>query len=56
MNKKEVTELLARLPQEEKEMLVRLPPKEAMFILEMHHNFPEAHRVDDFFAPPEEES
>lgn len=46
MTEDEVKELLARLPREEKEMLVRLSPKEAMFILEMHHAFPEAWRVE----------
>lgn len=45
--------MLARLPREEKEMLLRLPPKEAMVIIEFHHTFPEATRVDDYLVPEE---
>ena len=46
MTRDEFQALLARLPREEKEMLLRLPPKEAMVIIELHLNFPDAVRVE----------
>ena len=46
MTEEEFKTLLARLPREEKEMLLRLPPKEAMVIIELHLQFPEARRVE----------
>lgn len=46
LTENEVKAVLARLPREEKETMLRLPPNEAMRLVELHHYFPGAHRVD----------
>ena len=47
MTEAEIKAVLATLPREEKEMLLRLPPKEAMLIIELHHQLPGSRLVEE---------
>ena len=54
MTNEEIKAVLLTLPRVEKEMLLRLPYDEAMLILELHHEFPGSHLIEDAPSPQAE--